>query len=81
MSSEAALLKKALALARKFPQYNFREYFIRKTKSDLELAKSGKYAGDAQATVDQMKRMVTLNTLYGGKDAQLVIEQPRQKEQ
>lgn len=73
-SADISLLKKTLSLAKKFPQYNFREYFVRKTKADLELAKAGNYFGDSQAIMEQMKRMVTLNSLYA-KDSHLIIEQ------
>ena len=77
-AADISFLKKTLTLAKKFPQYNFREYFVRKVKDDLELAKAGKYTGDSQATMEQMKRMVTINSLYA-KDSPLVIE--RQKEE
>ena len=75
-SSVLSILRKTLSIAKKFPQYNFREYFVRRLGQDIDLAKVNKYPGDvakAEEELEQMKRMVKINSLYCNE--KLVIEE------
>lgn len=79
MSASSALpaLRKTLSLAKKFPQYNFREYFVRRVQDDICALKKGEYAGDAKVDLAQMQRMVSINGLFESEP--LVIEPSRKR--
>ena len=74
-TSVLAILKKTLSVAKKFPQYNFREYFVRRLNRDIDLAQNDTNYGNlekAKEDLEQMKRMVKINSLYCNE--KLVIE-------
>jgi hypothetical protein len=75
-TSVLAILKKSLSVAKKFPQYNFREYFVRRLNKDIDLATRDKNFSSvekAKEELEQMKRMVKINSLYCNE--KLVIEE------
>jgi hypothetical protein len=68
-------LKKTLTAAKRLPSYNFREYFGRRVQADIDLCRQGKFEGDAQQLLEQMRRMVTVSRLYS--TDKLVVESLR----
>lgn len=81
-----SLYKTLLRYARQFPQYNYRNYALRKIKEDFSSVKSiktseemNKFVKEEQETLEQLKRMIKVQSLYVNESSKLVLEEEREK--
>ena len=76
------LYKSLLRYARQFPQYNYRNYALRKIKEDFSLAKDSlktteevnKFLKEKEESLEQMKRMIKVQSLYFDDSRKLIVE-------
>lgn len=77
------LYKSLLKYARQFPQYNFRNYALRKIKEDFSLAKTSlkspeeisKFVKEKEESLEQLKRMIKVQSLYFDDSRKLIVEE------
>ncbi len=76
-----SLYKSLLRQAQKYPQYNYREYALRKIKEDFSAAKSisdpqelTKFLEQERQNLEQLKRMTKVQELYCKDTEKLVVE-------
>jgi hypothetical protein len=76
-----SLYKTLLRQAKKYPQYNYREYALRKIKEEFGAAKAisdpqelAKFMAKEEQTLEQLKRMVKVQELYCNDSEKLVVE-------
>ncbi|KAI0089416.1 hypothetical protein BDY19DRAFT_993024 [Irpex rosettiformis] len=79
------LYSSTLRASRTFSSYNFRNYFVRRTKSqwreiqdEKDPAKLSSFYNERVKELPVIKRSAIVNSLYGG--WKLVIEEPRKPE-
>lgn len=84
--SVKSLYKSLLRYARQFPQYNYRNYALRKIKDDFTAAKSlktpeelKKFVKEEQEALEQLKRMIKVQSLYFNESSKLVLEDEKEK--
>lgn len=75
------LYKSLLRHARTFPQYNYRNYALRKIKEDFSVVKSlktpeelNKFVEKETETLEQLKRMIKVQSLYVNESSKLILE-------
>ena len=76
-----SLYKSLLRQAKKYPQYNYREYALRKIKEEFTAARSitdpqdlAKFMEQEQQNLEQLKRMTKVQELYSQDAEKLVVE-------
>jgi hypothetical protein len=84
MTSEAIskfkpLYASLLRAANKFPEYNFRNFAIRKVKYDFDLTKINEnnldqFVSKVNESLSQLKRMTKVHNLYTDGKQKLIIE-------
>lgn len=82
-----SLYKALLRQANRFPQYNYRNYALRKIKEEFSTAKStlktseelDKFIKAEQENLEQLKRMIKLQSLYFNESTKLVLEKEEEK--
>lgn len=81
------LYRALLQQARKLPQYNFRMHALRRIKEDFAAAQNlakdeeiAKFEQDEQAALQQLKRIVKVQSLYSSDSSTLVIEHNKTEE-
>lgn len=75
--------KSLLRYARQFPQYNYRNHALRKIKEDFLVAKSSlktsedfeTFLKEKEKDLEQMKRMVKVQSLYFDDSRKLIVEE------
>lgn len=84
--SVKSLYKSLLRYARQFPQYNYRNYALRKIKDEFTAAKSlktpeelKKFVKEEQEALEQLKRMIKVQSLYFNESSKLVLEDEKEK--
>lgn len=84
--SITGLYKSLLRYARKFPQYNYRNYALRKIKEDFSAAKClktpeelNKFVKEEQEALEQLKRMIKVQSVYFNESSKLVVEVEEEK--
>lgn len=89
MSSDSvkALYKTLLRHARTFPQYNYRNFALRKIKEDFSNVKLLKTSEELNKFMDlerekleQLKRMVKIQSLYVNESSKLILENTEKPE-
>lgn len=80
-----SLYRSLLRQARQFPQYNYREYALRKIKEEFSAAKSitdpqelTKFLEAERESLAQLKRMTKVQELYSAGLDKLVVESEKQ---
>lgn len=81
-----SLYKSLLRYAHQFPQYNYRNYALRKIKEDFSAAKSlktseelNKFVKEEQEALEQLKRMIKVQTVYFYESSKLILEQGKKE--
>lgn len=84
MSTHSALqplYRSLIRQAKKYPQYNYREYALRKIKEEFTEAKSitdplelEKFVEQERASLEQLKRMTKVQELFCQEVEKLIIE-------
>ena len=81
-----SLYKSLLRYARQFPQYNYRNYALRKIKEDFSVVKSlktpeelNKFVKEEQEALEQLKRMIKVQSVYFNESSKLVLEEGKEK--
>jgi len=81
-----SLYKSLLRYARQFPQYNYRNYALRKIKEDFSVVKSlktpeelNKFVIEEQEALEQLKRMIKVQSVYFNESSKLVLEEGKEK--
>ena len=81
-----SLYKSLLRYARQFPQYNYRNYALRKIKEDFSDVKSlktpeelNKFVIEEQEALEQLKRMIKVQSVYFNESSKLVLEEGKEK--
>jgi len=82
-SSIQSLYRSLLRQANKFPQYNYKNYTLRRIKEDFAEARSileqpealSKFIEEKQASLEQIKRMVKVQSLFCMDIPKLAVEQ------
>lgn len=85
--SVQSLYKTLLRYARQFPQYNYRNYALRKIKEDFSIAKTSlktpeevnKFIKEEQEALEQLKRMIKVQSLYFNESSKLILEEEKEK--
>lgn len=82
-----SLYKSLLRLANRYPHYNYRNYALRKIKEDFSSAKSlqspedlSKFILKEQENLEQLKRMIKIQSLYSSDATKLVLETDKKQE-
>lgn len=86
-SSLKSLYKSLLRQANQFPQYNFRNYALRKIKYEFSTTlksltnpeEINKFVEQERGNLEQLKRMVKVQSLYCPESSKLVIESKENK--
>lgn len=83
-----SLYRSLLRQAHKYPQYNYRQYALRKIKEEFEAAKSisdpqelSKFMELERLNLEQLKRMTKVQELYFKDAEKLVVENNTEKKQ
>lgn len=86
IDSVQGLYRTLLRYARQFPQYNYRNYALRKIKEDFSAAKAlktpeelNKFVKQEQETLEQLKRMIKVQSLYFNESSKLILEEKDDK--
>lgn len=80
------LYKALLRHARSFPQYNYRNYALRKIKEEFAAAKElktpeelNKFVEKEKENLEQLKRMIKVQSLYANESSKLILENNTEK--
>ena len=83
------LYKSLLRYARQFPQYNYRNYALRKIKEDFSLARGtlktseemNSFLQEKEEALEQLKRMIKVQSLYFSDSRKLILEKKEEEKE